>query len=69
MTNNEFQNPGVFIPAGELVRTGQRYCVQCTQFTCWAVVTKDGRWKDFPTGQNLPDVINVFTAPRESNNY
>jgi hypothetical protein len=62
MLNNKFSNPGVFIPANQLVKTGQPYWVQCTQFTCLAVVTHAGRWKDVSTGKSLPDVINVFAT-------
>ena len=62
MTNNQFPDSGVFIPAGQLVKTGQPYLVQCTGFACQAVLTKAGHWKDFSTGKELPDVINVFAT-------
>jgi hypothetical protein len=62
MTNDKFQSPDGFIPAGQLVQAGQPYWVQCTDFKCRAVVGKAGRWKDLATGKRLPDVINVFAA-------
>ena len=62
MIANTFQSPEVFIPATQLVESGRPYWVQCSESTCWAVLDKDGRWKDFTTGKNLPDVINVFAS-------
>ncbi len=62
MLNNKFQNPKGFISASQLVQIGQPYWVQCTHFRCRAVLGKVGRWKDYFTGKELPDVINVFAA-------
>ena len=59
-TQNIYQRPEVYIPATQLVESGRPYWVQCPEFSCWAVVDKAGRWTEFNTGKNLPDVINVF---------
>ena len=62
MINDKLQNPDGIIPPSQLVQIGQPYWVQCTRFKCLAVVTKEGRWKVFSTGEELPDVIDVFAA-------
>jgi hypothetical protein len=46
--------------AEQLPEVGGRYWVQCDNFMYMAVFYKDGEWKSFSNGRELPDVINYF---------
>jgi hypothetical protein len=46
--------------ADQLPEIGIRYWVQCEDFRCLAVINKDGQWKSFSNGRELPDVIKFF---------
>jgi hypothetical protein len=45
-------------PTDQPPEPGVRYWVQCENFRCLAVIDKDGKWKSFSNGKELPDVIN-----------
>jgi hypothetical protein len=45
-------------PTDQLPEIGGRYLVKCENFMCIAVFDKDGKWKSFSNGKELPDVIN-----------
>jgi hypothetical protein len=51
------------ISTDQLPETGVRYWVQCEHFGCLAVVDKNGKWKSFSNGKELPVVINFFAHP------
>jgi hypothetical protein len=46
------------LSADQLPKIDGRYWVQCENFRCMAVFDKDGKWKSFSNGKELPDVIN-----------
>jgi len=50
------------LPAGHLPEIGRPYWVKCKHFRCMAVVDKEGKWKAFYGGEELPEVLNVFVT-------
>ena len=43
-----------------LPETGVPIIVQCKEFRCLGYLAKDGRWRDFGTSSELPEVIDWF---------
>jgi hypothetical protein len=58
--NGKDQNLSDYSLTGQLPEIGQSYWVQCKNFRCKAVFDKEGTWKAFTTGKELPDVMDVF---------
>jgi hypothetical protein len=49
---------GEFILTPESEKT---FWVQCKGYRCLALLTKDGKWKCFATGEELHNVLNVHS--------
>jgi len=57
--NEKGKNSGTVIPQAEL--PGAPCWVQCRGYRCLAVL-KNGRWKCYSTGVELPDFIEVIST-------
>jgi hypothetical protein len=53
-------------PVYPLPETGGHYLVKCENFMCYAIFDQDSKWKSFPDGKELPDVIHF--CPTQSIN-
>ena len=48
--------------ADQLPEADGRYWVECKNFRCLAIFGKDGKWKSFSNGKELPDVIHFYAT-------